>query len=42
MTERELWLVIWRALRMAEIAIAKYWKFGEFKEAESLDLQNSV
>ena len=33
MTDRELWNVIWRALRMVEIAIAKKYGFGEYRES---------
>jgi hypothetical protein len=35
MTDRELWNVIWRALRMVEIAIAQKYGFGEYRNEES-------
>ena len=31
MSDKELWNVIWRALRMVELAIAKKYGFGEYR-----------
>jgi hypothetical protein len=31
MSDIELWNVIWRALRMIELAIAKKYNFGEYR-----------